>query len=61
MKLMWKAHVGPLQCRGQIGTGPIWAALTGPAWALHSIVGWDCAIVISITNLTEILNYKLNL
>ena len=27
--------------RGQIGTGPVRAALAGPAWALHSIVGWD--------------------
>ena len=27
--------------RGQIDTGPVRAALAGPAWALHSIVGWE--------------------
>ena len=27
--------------RDQIGTGPVRAALAGPAWALHSIVGWE--------------------
>ena len=26
---------------GQIGTGTIRAALAGPAWALHGIVGWE--------------------
>ena len=31
---------------GQIGTGPVRAALAGPAWALHSIVGW-----VALTNL----------
>ena len=26
--------------RGQIDMCPVRAALAGPAWALHSIVGW---------------------
>ena len=30
--------------RGQIGTGPARAALAGPVWILHSIVGWELAI-----------------
>ena len=33
---MW----GHYSARGQIGTVPVRAALAGPAWALHSIVGW---------------------
>ena len=33
---MW----GHYSTRGQIGTVPVRAALAGPAWALHSIVGW---------------------
>ena len=31
---------GHYSARGQIGTGPVWAALAGPAWAQHSIVIW---------------------
>ena len=31
---------GHCSARGQIGTGTVRAALAGPAWALHSIVGW---------------------
>ena len=34
---MW----GHYSARGQIGTVPVRAALAGPAWALHSIVGWE--------------------
>ena len=34
---------GRYSARGQIGTGPVRAALAGPARALHSIVGWDVA------------------
>ena len=33
---MW----GHYSARGQIGTVTVQAALAGPAWALHSIVGW---------------------
>ena len=33
---MW----GHCSSRGQIGTGTVRAALAGPTWALHSIVGW---------------------
>ena len=32
-----RGHCSP---RGQIGTGTVQAALAGPTWALHSIVGW---------------------
>ena len=31
---------GHCSAGGRIGTGTIQAALAGPAWALHSIVGW---------------------
>ena len=31
---------GHYSARGQIGAGTVRAALTEPAWALHSIVGW---------------------
>ena len=31
---------GHCSARGQIDTGPVGAALAGPTWALHSIVGW---------------------
>ena len=31
---------GYYSARGQIDTGPVREALAGPAWALHSIVGW---------------------
>ena len=34
---------GHCSARGQIGTGPVREALAGPAWALHSIVGWIVA------------------
>ena len=30
---------GHCSAHGQIGMGPVWAALAGLAWALHSIVG----------------------
>ena len=36
---MW----GHYSARGPIGMVTIRAALTGPAWALHSIVGWVTA------------------
>ena len=38
---MW----GHYSARGQIGTVPVRAALAGPAWVLHSIVGWALPIV----------------
>ena len=31
---------GHCSARDQIDTGSVRAALEGPAWALHSIVGW---------------------
>ena len=34
---------GHCSARSQVGTGPVRAALAGPAWALHSFVGWDNA------------------
>ena len=45
---MW----GHCSARGQIGTGPVRAALAGSAWALHSIVGWGVA------TLTEVTKFK---
>ena len=36
---------GHCSARGQIGTGTVWAALAGPAWALHSIVGWEYQVI----------------
>ena len=49
MKLMR----GHYSARGQIGTGTVRAALPGPAWALHSIVGW---VMVRIKLATSLLS-----